>query len=188
MAVIAKIPVVWDGLPGLPGVSVHYSLGTDATAAVAALVAFFNAGKGNFPTGLSWQVPSSGDTINDANGALSGTWSGASGSTIAANGGTGTYASGVGYRVKWRTAGLAAHKRVVGSTFLVPLLGSLYASNGTIAGGTVTSTQTAANTLVAASVLRIWHRGPKGASAGASYVIQTAEVPQKVATLRSRRV
>lgn len=188
MANIAKIPVVWDGLPGLPGVGVYYAAAADAVAAVAALNTFFNAIKGNHPTGLTWQTPASGDTIDEADGHLVGSWSGAAGSTVAANGGPGVYAAGAGMRVKWNSNGIAAHRRIIGSTFLVPLLGSLYDTNGTIAAGTVTTTQTAANTLVATNLLKIWHRPPPGGVTGLAHLILSANVPDKVATLRSRRV
>lgn len=179
--------MVWDGLPGFPGVSVHYSSTTDVVAAVAALTTFFNASKGNHPTGLTWQLPSSGDTINEDNGQLTGAWTGATGSTIAANGGPGVYAAGAGFRVKWLTGGIGAHRRITGSTFMVPLLGSLYDTNGTIAAGTVSTTQTAANALVAAGVLKVWHRPPPGGSGGVLWPIIAAQVPDKVATVRSRR-
>ena len=178
---------MWDGLPGLPGLSVHYAATADAVAAVAALTTFFNAIKGNHPTGLSWQLPSSGDTIDSGTGALTGGWTGATGSTIAANGGPGVYAAGAGMRVTWPTAGIGAHKRIVGSTFLVPLLGSLYDTNGTIAAGTVTTTQTAANAVVASAKVQIWHRPSPGGSDGALWPMLSATVPDKVATLRSRR-
>lgn len=179
---------MWDGLPGLPGLSVHYAATADVVAAVAALTTFFNAIKGNHPTGLTWQLPTSGDTINETTGALTGAWTGAAGSTIAANGGPGVYAAGAGMRVKWLTGGIGAHKKIVGSTFLVPLLGSLYDTNGTIAAGTVSTTQTAASALASSAKVQIWHRPPKGGSSGVLWPMLGAQVPDKVATLRSRRV
>jgi hypothetical protein len=188
MAIIARIPVVWDGLPGLPGVSVFYSAGTDSSAAVAALTTFFNAIKGSVPASLSWQIPSGGDTLDETDGTLFGSWTGASGTVISSTGGAGTYAAGVGFRVKWLTNGIAAHKRVTGSTFIVPLLGSLYDSNGTIAAAQVTAGQTAANALVAAGVMKIWHRGSVANPTGVAHLMQGAVLPDKVATLRSRRV
>jgi hypothetical protein len=185
---IARIPVVWDGLTGMPGVSVFYSLAADSTAAVAALTAFFTSIRASFPSGLTWSIPSNGDTLEELTGALTGEWTGAAGSGVTSNGGATSYAAGAGFRVVWGTGGIGPHKRIKGSTFLVPLLGSLYDVNGTIAGGTVSTTQTAANTLVATNKLRIWHRPTPGGSNGLVYLITSASVPDKVSTLRSRRV
>lgn len=187
VANLAKIPVVWDGLPGFPGLSVHYCLQADAVSAVAALTAWYNSLKGNHPTGLTWQIPSSGDVINEDSGNLVGTWAGAAGSTIAANGGPGIYASGAGMRIRLLTTGIATHRRIIGSQFLVPLLASLYETNGTIANGTVATTQTALNTLVGTGLLKIWHRPGPSKTGGFGYTITAGQVPDKVATLRSRR-
>src|SRR6188508_3456659 len=120
MPVIARIPVVWNGLPGFPGVSVFYSTSANAVTAVAALATFFNAIKGSFPTGLTWDLPASGDTLNDADGGLSGVWTGATPGTVTATGGVAGYAAGVGARVEWTTGAVINRRRVRGSTFMVP--------------------------------------------------------------------
>lgn len=183
----ARIPVVWDGLPGLPGVSVFYSTTADATAAVAALVAFFTAIKTGFPTGLSWQVPSSGDTFNDASGVLTGSWSGASGSTVLANGGATVYAAGTGGYIRWQSSSIINGRRVKGRTFLCPIIGSKYDSNGTIDNTIVAGWQTAANTLVAANALRVWHRPPAGGTSGQAVLVTAALAPDRTTSLKSRR-
>ena len=46
----------------------------------------------------------------------------------------------------------------------------------------------AANTLVTNGTTVIWHRPDKGAANGSSATVLSAAVPDKVATLRSRRV
>lgn len=187
MASIAVIPVVWDGLPGLPGVSVFYSIGTDASAAIAALNTWFGANKALYPNGLSWQTPSAGDIVDETDGELIGDYTGAAGAVTAATGGAGIYAGGVGMRVRWNTSGIVNRRRVRGSTFMVPLLGSAYDGSGTIQNASVATVQTASNALVAAGVLRVWHRPSPGGSDGVSYPFMSALVPDRVSTLRSRR-
>jgi len=187
MATIARIPVVWSGLPGLPGVSVFYSAVPDVVAAVAALNTWFNANKALFPNGLSWTTPGAGDTLDDATGTLVGSYGGTAGTTTAATGGAGVYASGCGFRVRWFTDGIVDGRRLRGSTFMVPILSTAYDSNGTIQNASISSVQTACNTLVGTSTLRIWARPAPGGSDGVSHEITGSNVPDAVSTLRSRR-
>jgi len=187
MAGIAKIPVVWSGVTGLPGVSVFYSLGTDAVAAVAALNTWFGQIKTLVPSAVTFQTPSDGDIVDETTGTLLSDFTGASGSSITGTGGSGSYAAGVGFRVRWGTSGIENGRRVVGSTFIVPVLGSIYDTSGTIANASVSDVQGWSNTLVSAAVLRVWHRPSPGGSDGSAYPFMSASVPDKVATLRSRR-
>lgn len=184
---IARIPVVWSGLPGLPGLSVFYSLGTGSSAAVADLVTFFGAIKAKFPPGLSWTIPSSGDLLIAEDGSLSGSWSGASGSTVSSTGTSATYAAGVGARVSWSSDVIVGRRRLKGRTFLVPLTSDNYQSNGTMNDATVTSFQAAADAVVAGGNLRIWARPSRGGSDGAIGPVMAAIVPDEVSVLRSRR-
>lgn len=187
MTVRAKIPVVWNGLGGFPGVSVFYSSTANAVTAVAALTTFFTAIKGLFPTGLTWDLPSSGDTFEDTDGSLSGVWTGATGSQVTSTGGVTSYAAGVGARVQWTTGAVINRRRVRGSTFLVPLLGSSYENNGTIAPSPLGTMTSAVNALVVSDQTMIYHRPSPGGSDGALIDIVSGIVPDRVATLRSRR-
>lgn len=183
----AKIPVVWDGLAGLPGLSIFHSTTAQAPTLVSALVTFFTAIKGQFPTGLTWQIPSSGDTFDDQTGTLTGTWTGGSGSTVAASGGSTVYAAGTGAYVRWDTGAVINGRRVKGRTFLCPILGATFDTNGTLQNATVAAWQTAVNTLVSSSTLRVWHRPPPGGNTGIAVLVTAGTVPDKVTSLRSRR-
>lgn len=180
-----RLRVTWNGLGGLPGLSTFY-YGV-ATPNVSDCVAFFNAIKASFPTGLSWDIPSSGDEIDDATGQLTGGWTGSGGGTVAATGGASNYAAGVGTRVRWDTLVVTGGRRVRGSTFLTPLIVGSFDGSGTIATATLTTLQTAASTFAASGVAKgIWHRPVNGAG-GLYCAINTGTVPDKVTMLRSRR-
>lgn len=112
----------------------------------------------------------------------------------------GAYAAGAGGRVDWRTSGIVAGRRVVGRTFLVPIIGTSFESNGTLVAGTITDIQADADAYLAAftSIVGavVWSRPvvadptadpPIAARAGSFHAIQSATVPDKSALLRSRR-
>ena len=191
MANIQEIRVAMSGLDGGPGVAVFYAPDLDSTA-VAALVTFFNAIKNLLPNGTSWQVPGSGDLIDETNGELKGTWTQSGASTLSSTATVAAYASGVGACIQWQTAGIVHKRRVKGKTFIVPLLAAGYDNNGTILGTTVTTLQNAANTLVSTSNLQIWSRPFKGTPtnpqrSGAAYEVTAGLVLDRVARLRSRQ-
>lgn len=176
----------WDGLPGLPGVSVFYA-GVSTNLDVSSLKTFFTALAGLFPTPLSWTVPAAGDTLDSVTGALVGTWTATGSGTVQGSGGTGAYAGGVGARVFWNTTTVVGRRRLKGSTFLVPLLGTMYDGSGTIVNSVLTTIQTAADGLVASGVpWQVWHR-PVLNQGGVVDAFNGAIVPDRVAVLRSRR-
>lgn len=185
MANIKRVFVQWNGLTALPGVSVFYS--SAATDVTTDLGTFFNAIKTLFPSGLTWQVPGSGDTLDDASGALVGGWSGTAAS-VTATGGAGAYAAGCGCYIQWATGAIVGKRRLRGRTFLAPLLASGYDSSGTIAASTISTTTTAIATLAGSSKLVIWHRPGKGLFTGGSSALVTGgNVPDQVTSLKSRR-
>lgn len=187
MATLAKIPVIWDGLPGLPGLSMFYSTPTGVVTTVVALKAFFTSIQVYFPPSLTWGFPTGGDEFDDADGELVGGWTGGAGGQVVGTGGSTIYASGCGARVRWNTTTIVDGRRVNGSTFLVPLINTAYDTNGTINNTAVAAILTAANTLVTAGDTVVWHRNDKGAANGSSHAVLAATVPDKVSTLRSRR-
>ena len=90
----------------MPGYSVFYSAqGVDVTTALST---YYSAIAALFPAPLSWSIPPSGDTINDATGELVGAWTGVGAGIIAASG-SGSYAASVG--------ALAVPQRLAGAVF-----------------------------------------------------------------------
>jgi len=180
-----RVPVAWTTGPGGTGVSVFYTnFGSDATVELAA---FFNAIKAFFPTSVSWNIPSSGDVVDEVSGLITGAWIGGTAASVSGTTGT-AYAAGTGAYVRWQTSGIVNGRRVKGRTFLCPLVGSSYQTDGTIVDGNVATIQTAANNLVLAGKLRIWHRPTSaGANNGSAFTVTAGTVPDRVTSLRSRR-
>jgi len=153
----------------------------------AAVHNFFQVFMHGMPAGITIKVPNSGDLIEETTGALSGTWSEAGGGGATLTDGAGEFAQGVGIQVRWRTDGVVGRRRVVGSTFICPILHSGFDASGTPTVSQVLGTNTAASGLLAAAPsLRIWSR-PKGTRPGSSHVVTVQDVPRRVSWLRSRR-
>jgi len=161
------------------------------------VLAFFDAAPLLFPVGNTITVPNGGDIIDDVTGNLAGSWTDTGTGGVATGTETGSYAKGVGLQVRWRTSGIVASRRVTGSTFMVPIAGSLYDTDGTIDTAVITSLQSAADDLVAAMAgFRIWsrpveadpdHVPPIVARDGTSSAVVAAVCPDRVSWLRSRR-
>jgi hypothetical protein len=180
-----KVPVAWQTGVGGVGVSVFYTpFGTDATVELAT---FFNAIKTQVPSVVTWDVPGTGDVVDEASGLITGAWIGGTPATVVATGAA-IYAGGTGAYVKWQTGGIVAGRRVRGRTFLCPIINTGYDAQGTIGSGTLAVFGPAATTLAGSGKLLIWHRpsGP-GATDGSSHAVVGASVPDKVTSLRSRR-
>jgi hypothetical protein len=178
-----KLEVVWNGTSGLPGVSVFY--GPPAVDPTGDVKEFFNAIKAIFPTGLTWTIPNGGDTVDEGSGVLTGGWTGANGGAVSASGGL-NHAAGCGGYVQWLTTTVTNGWRVKGRTFLAPLMNSAYDSSGTIENTYLATIQTAANALVAAGTVWVWHR-PTAGTGGNGCVMTAANVPDQVTSLKTRR-
>lgn len=190
MANIKRVRVTWSGsaVTG-PGVSTFYFT-AGATGFPADLQTFFQAIKTGMTTGVTISVPNTGDTIDETTGALSGVWTDSGGGTT-----TGTnnllFVAGTGIRVKWVTGGIHNGRRVVGSTFLCPLVGAAFDTDGTPTATTVSNFSTAASALVSAVTpdMVVWSRPtPAAPNSGESNAVLAAVVPDATSWLRSRRL
>lgn len=194
MAELMRLRVPWSGSPVVGGgLSTFYKTTTGAIGFADAISDFFTAIRDLVPAGVNWNVPSSGDTISDDEGDLTGTWSEPGTGGLVTSAGTANFASGVGARVVWNTGGLFAGRRVRGSTFICPLVASVYPSNNTLDDAAVATIQAAADGLVAAlPEMVIWSRhaaatSTHGELTGESNAVTSARVPDLVSWLRSRR-
>ena len=185
MAILNRCKVTWTTGIGGSGLSVFYF--PDTQTDMSALMALVNSWKPFMPPVVSWQVPSSGDQLNDASGLITGSWSGSGGGSATATGAT-TYVAGTGVLIRWTTGTVIGRRRLLGRTFVVPLTTGHFDTNGTILDATVTTLQTAATAFVAAVDSQVWHRPPKGqTSGGQSAPVNGSLVLDKVTSLRSRR-
>lgn len=185
---IQRLRCTWSGtaVEG-PGLTTFYAEADGTLAIQVGASGFFDAVKSLIPSGTSIQIPGGGDLIDELTGQLLGTWG--SGTTTTINGGgAGSFASGVGMRVVWETGTVRAGRRVRGSTFVVPLMGVAYESNGTLTNSAVAAGQAAVTAMLAQvpTQMRIWSR-PRPGLIGAAIPVASGRVPDQVSWLRTRR-
>jgi hypothetical protein len=180
-----RVRCLWQNWPGAPGYTNFY-VGT-AIVNQTEIRAFFNSLISILPTGLTIQVPSTGDIVDESTGLITGAWSGAANALVTATG-AGTYPGSAGACINWRTSLLIAGRRPIGRTFLVPMVGGGFEANGSISAGTLTTIGNAANTLITnlAGELKVWSR-PRPTIAGANVTVTSMNVPDLAVVLRSRR-
>ena len=121
-------------------------------------------------------------------GLLQSVWTAATSATTYVGIDQGPYAAGVGACVTWLTAGIVNGHRVRGRTFIVPLDGTRYQNDGTLAPGTVAAITNAAQNVLdnAAGNSVIYSRKVPGRD-GTAHAITGFRINDRVATLASRR-
>lgn len=190
MATMHRFNCAWQNWPGAPGVSTFYTdTATDISTVTDALRAFWNSLAGMIPSGLTIQVPSNGDAIDDTDGSIVGAWSDGTPVLVVTGSGAGAYAGNAGAVVHWLTTGVVNGRRVRGRTFVVPIIATQYETNGSLSAAALTTLNGAASTLVTAigAGMRVWHR-PKPPAAGSSFAVSNHRVPDLAVSLRSRRI
>lgn len=180
-----RVRVLWQNFPGAPGYSNHYV--SSAVASQSEIRAFYDAVKGFMPSGMTIQVPSNGDQIEEATGQITGAWSGTAQGIVTCTG-TGNYPGSAGACVNWKSNAVVHGRRPMGRTYLVPLTTGSFETNGSIAAATLTAITTAANLLITNLVdgLKVWNR-PTPTRAGGQATVISASVPDLAVVLRSRR-
>lgn len=185
MANLNEYVVEWSGLTGLPGVTVFYS--DSAHDITVELATFFTAIANQFPSGISWTIPSNGDQLNEVTGALVGAWTGGTAATVPGTGGSASYAAGVGPMIRWNTSTIVNGRRLRGRTFLTHVSTAVYQSDGTITSAARTTIGNAATALLGGTdVPLVWHRPVAGAG-GQAVAANSATIPDRVSWLSSRR-
>lgn len=184
--------VTISGLPGGDGVNVFY-FAEGGINIPGSLNAFYTALASEVPDNVTFNIPASGKNIAAATGALTGTWSQGSASTVPGSS-VSSWAAPSGAIIRWNTDGIVRNRFVTGRTFIVPLRGSAYDSDGTLLATVITSLETAGQGLIdeTGHILEIWSRPLKAADGtiteqGSEHQVMTRTVPDKVAVLTSRR-
>lgn len=185
MANIDRIQVLWTGGLGLPGITTFYS--TPGGGHQADVVALFQALQPATPAGVSVEIPSTGDTIDDTTGELVGVWSFGT-DTVYTGSAAGGYAAGVGALFSWSTAGIVAGRKVRGRTFIAPQASGQFDTNGSLTPAAQAFYVSHANDFLTAmgSDLLIWSR-PTATRAGSSHSVVSVSVPDRPTSLVSRR-
>jgi len=202
MGTVSVVRVSWTG-PAVVGggVNTFYTVG-DPVALATALGTLYGVIKNQTPAATFIRVESDGPTYDEADGTVTGAWSGGP-TTIHSSSTAGVYAGGVGYRIEWSTAGVTGRRRVKGSTYIVPIVGIYYDSAGTLDDTMVGTMQTALNTFRAAAGAGagVWSKPtplrdpatgavippPPWKYSGIMHDWTGARVVDKVSWLRSRR-
>lgn len=171
-----------------PGLSTFYFANGSPSNAPSVVTNFFTMIKADVASGVTWTIPDGGDLIEESTGALVGTWTGDAGGTVTSSG-AGSYAQGVGARIRWMTSAIRGGRRVAGTTFIVPLRIGAYDGAGGLLESVRTNLDTAANALMANADwnLLVWSR-PRAGLNGQGVPVAAVEVPDMVSWLRSRKV
>jgi hypothetical protein len=176
-----------------PAVSTFHFLDS-ATGMTADLFAFYDAIKDRLPNGVTVTIPNEGDVIDSVTGELVGSW--LDGTATAVGGlGANQCPQGVGLRVVWLTGTVLGGRRLKGSTFMVPLDATMYGTNGLLSASRSQFVTAAANLVTATAGEMVVYSRPKPAPGGVGPdtpggygSITASSVPNKISTLRSRRV
>jgi hypothetical protein len=198
-----KVKVRWAGFNGAPGwsnfffdtVDGSFHSSADAAAAVARVRTFFNAVKVRIPSHVTMTIQPDVEVVSAATGEMTDVYGVAAEPAIAGTAAAASYSAASGMVINWRTAGVRNGRRVRGRTFLVPIAGGAYQSDGTIEPGNLTETAAAASAFVTTASpvkLGVWARPVKdqlGAvtAPGEFHQVTSATVPDLAAVLRSRR-
>jgi hypothetical protein len=128
--------VTWGGSTVVgPGVSTFFFNSTAMAGVPAAVVQLFTALKPYIPSGTSITIPSAGEKLDEATSELAGAWTATGGAAVLGAGGAAPFLLGTGARLRWQTGAIVGGRRVVGSTFIVPMTAQELGS-GIVAGGT----------------------------------------------------
>ena len=168
------------------GVSTHF--GIQGSGQLTTWQVFWEDLTKFMPLGMTVHVPNTGDRIEVESGLLQSVWTAATSATTYVGIDQGPYAAGVGACVTWLTAGIVNGHRVRGRTFIVPLDGTRYQNDGTLAPGTVAAITNAAQNVLdnAAGNSVIYSRKVPGRD-GTAHAITGFRINDRVATLASRR-
>lgn len=195
MATIGRILTRWAGGPSAPGLTVMNVDGSalNAQNAVNAVRAFWFSFASVIPAAYTLTVDPTVELHDQATSDLTGTSTAATPPAAVVGTGATAWAAGVGGRMDWLTGSVIDGRRARGRTFVVPMLASQYAADGTLSDTAVTTFTGYGTTLLSAlttasSPLVIWTQHKPGSGFSASTGVTSCRFADQVAVLRGRRV
>lgn len=196
MTNVQRVDLVWQFPNGGPGLTTLY--GVNAAPVAAAAKTFFTSLASRLPVGVTVSWSGTGDNLTVEDGTLSDVYTGGTTWTVTGTG-TGSWAAGVGARIRWLTGGVHGGHRVYGSTYVIPMNAFTYGSDGTLDTPALTDLQNASQALLTSATgdfviysrpkpSRAGKHGTLPAVTGAIFPVTGRTVADTVSTLRSRRV
>lgn len=188
---LSQIRCVWTGWNGAPGYTNFYIDSIDPTACqdmATAAHTFFDAIKGQLPTSVRVNFPTDVRQVDGATGDLGAVVTLGTPPAEVVGLGTADFNAAAGASVTWLTVTPAASRLVTGRTYLVPMGGNFYESNGTPITAGLTVVRNAAAALVAAMdpIFCVWRRPVSGAGGSVAPIVGS-RVNDIGVVLKSRR-
>lgn len=188
---LSQIRCVLSGWNGAPGYTNFYIDSVDPTACQDmhnAAHTFFDSIKGQFPTSVRINFPTDVRQVDAATGDLGSVVTIGTPAAEVVGLGTADFNAAAGASVTWLTTTPAASRLVTGRTYLVPLGGNFYESNGTPASAGLTVLRNAAAALVSAMdpIFVVWRRPVAGAGGSVAPIVGS-RVNDIGVVLKSRR-
>lgn len=198
MAQMARITVNWTGFAGAPGyTNLHFRdfAGGGVTQAVvdnaiARVDTWLDAWLNHMPITVNLGINPSVEVIEDTTNTLVDFMTGTP-DTPRVGFINGSYSAVSGACVNWSTAGIRNGRRVRGRSFMIPLAGTAYGSDGTLDAGVLNSVRAATDVLINTAEegdLGVYSRpSTKVAADGAWHVVSAFTIPDRASILKSRR-
>lgn len=190
---IYRVTAEWRGFLGAPGYSNFYFTEVPSDPGPEAgrnrVIAFMNGINPVLPSDVEYFVQGEVATVDENTGLVTDYDQLRSDVSPGTGGMSGPYSAASGAVISWMTPGVRNGRRVQGRTFIVPLGGSAYQADGTLASSTIDTLGDAAEELVGAdfeSGFSVWSR-PGSAGDGEVWPVNAYRIPDMSAVLRSRR-
>lgn len=191
---VYRTKIRWSGFTGSPGYTVlHFDVSTDATQA-GAVDAYENTHEftarlaSTLPAAVRLNVEGTVEVIDTPTADLVDMFNVPT-MTAVSGGGAGGFSASTGACITWETGEVKNGRRVRGRTFIVPLSGTMYDTDGTLTGAALDSLNAAAAYLAGGGFsFGVLSRpsGP-GATDGSFHTVSSGRIADKTAVLRSRR-
>lgn len=200
MAEILRVKARWGGFTGAPGYSVFHFRDFEgngdqngfAQGAADRTRSFFDGFRVWLAPNVTIQVLGEVEVVEETNGQIVDVV-GVTQPAVVTSGASviDRYAAAVGAVVTWRTSVVRNGRRVKGRTFIVPLKGDAYGSDGTLHTdflGAINPAAAALHADAGSPDLGVYARPTApGANDGAWYQVSSHSIPDISAVLRSRR-